>query len=392
MPSYVDMCFSSAEAGEEDQIMRVPWRRFVLMKKLVLQGRIPAAFRKRMKLGHGRRSLKKAQKVIKTAKPKLAPRGKRQRRSSRRRRGRSSSVADLDDTLAAAGIPLAHEEEEDDEEEDSYEVLDTRSARRAARRAARHASAVQHSSAIMAALIEGRIPTSHFESDSDSEEDSDMDDLPLLQQLGGDADSGFNELSRGLSMRRRRSGFALPRRREAEAELSLILQSARTGRAEEDRRRLSASESILRFAFQYGAEERLPCGLTRNQVASLMTRDITPEDYTMLQSLDESQASLPTLAEDDPSSEPSAPGRKKPASQAHFDQLQQMTGGSPALKYKTNCAICLLAVSSADSVTVLPCQHAYHTECARKWLLQTDRRCPTCMADITCPCVASSEC
>jgi len=369
MPSYVDMCFSSAEAGKEDQIMRVPWRRFVLMKKLVLQGRIPATLRKRMKLGHGRKFLKRAQKVIKTAKPKLAPRGRRRRRSSRRRRGRSSSVADLDDTSVASGLFLAQEEEDHEEEVDSYEVpIDTRSTRRAARRAAHHVSTVQHSSAIMAALIEGRIPTSHSESDSDSEDDMDDEDeeehvrLPLFR-LG-----------------------------------DTILQRARAGRAEVglDRRRNShsSSESVLRFAFQYGAEEQLPCGLTRSQVTSLMTRDITPEDYTMLQRLDESQSL--TLTEDgtstsDPSSEPSAPGRKKPASQAHFDQLKQMTGGSKALKYETNCAICLLPVRGTDSVTVLPCQHAYHTACAKKWLLQVDRRCPTCMADITCPFVASSQ-
>lgn len=42
-----------------------------------------------------------------------------------------------------------------------------------------------------------------------------------------------------------------------------------------------------------------------------------------------------------------------------------------------NCAICQLRIQNFDEVIELKCQHIYHKECARTWVLEK-KNCPTC--------------
>ena len=41
------------------------------------------------------------------------------------------------------------------------------------------------------------------------------------------------------------------------------------------------------------------------------------------------------------------------------------------------CAICQLRIQNMEEVVELRCQHLYHKECARPWVLER-KKCPTC--------------
>ncbi|KAF6773530.1 hypothetical protein AHF37_07019, partial [Paragonimus kellicotti] len=45
--------------------------------------------------------------------------------------------------------------------------------------------------------------------------------------------------------------------------------------------------------------------------------------------------------------------------------------------YET-CPICLEDYKERDKLRLLPCHHAFHTECIDPWLLRNRRRCPVC--------------
>jgi hypothetical protein len=41
------------------------------------------------------------------------------------------------------------------------------------------------------------------------------------------------------------------------------------------------------------------------------------------------------------------------------------------------CAICQMRIENNQQVIELKCQHIYHAECAKDWVLK-EKRCPTC--------------
>lgn len=45
------------------------------------------------------------------------------------------------------------------------------------------------------------------------------------------------------------------------------------------------------------------------------------------------------------------------------------------------CAICLMDFEEGAKLIQLPCRHAFHSKCIRKWLKQSNR-CPLCMCDV----------
>jgi hypothetical protein len=47
-----------------------------------------------------------------------------------------------------------------------------------------------------------------------------------------------------------------------------------------------------------------------------------------------------------------------------------------------SCNICLQGLLTADVLKVLPCKHRFHEGCIREWLVQHNRRCPLCNADV----------
>lgn len=105
---------------------------------------------------------------------------------------------------------------------------------------------------------------------------------------------------------------------------------------------------------------RLPCGLTAAEVYSLLSRDITPEDYDLLLRLDEMVAK-PTVSADSVRDLP----------QADFQEFQGH-----------DCGVCLSALEAKDCVVGLPCRHYFHQECVSKWLSQCRKTCPLCCAEV----------
>lgn len=103
-------------------------------------------------------------------------------------------------------------------------------------------------------------------------------------------------------------------------------------------------------------EKQLPCGLRPSEVADLLYREITPNDYETLLRLDDTVA-RPTVSADGLDSLPMAP---------------------PADFLGEECAVCLASFEAADEVSSLPCGHHFHRACIGKWLGECSRACPLC--------------
>lgn len=58
--------------------------------------------------------------------------------------------------------------------------------------------------------------------------------------------------------------------------------------------------------------------------------------------------------------------------------LQPDTSGDTS----ENCPICLDPLSSTDNVRTLPCNHVYHDDCVKVWLVSCNPYCPTCRHDL----------
>jgi len=46
------------------------------------------------------------------------------------------------------------------------------------------------------------------------------------------------------------------------------------------------------------------------------------------------------------------------------------------------CAVCLAQFEKGDRVRMLPCRHEFHAGCIDHWLLDENRTCPCCRADV----------
>lgn len=103
-------------------------------------------------------------------------------------------------------------------------------------------------------------------------------------------------------------------------------------------------------------EKQLRCGLCPSEVADLLYREITPNDYETLLRLDDMVA-RPTVSADGLDSLPTAPCA---------DFLGE------------ECAVCMSSFEAADKVTSLPCGHHFHRACIGKWLGECSRACPLC--------------
>ena len=68
---------------------------------------------------------------------------------------------------------------------------------------------------------------------------------------------------------------------------------------------------------------------------------------------------------------------------AVVDALPQLLVGDDAPEGEELCAICQETFAPGDRLSVLPrCTHQLHVDCAREWLLQYSKRCPTCKASV----------
>eukprot|EP01062_Namystynia_karyoxenos_P068492 TRINITY_DN6312_c0_g1_i1.p1 TRINITY_DN6312_c0_g1~~TRINITY_DN6312_c0_g1_i1.p1 ORF type:complete len:417 (+),score=63.00 TRINITY_DN6312_c0_g1_i1:81-1253(+) len=51
--------------------------------------------------------------------------------------------------------------------------------------------------------------------------------------------------------------------------------------------------------------------------------------------------------------------------------------------YDRECPVCIEPFSAGNRIRVLPCRHAFHTDCIDSWIVEQQRRdCPKCRADI----------
>ena len=123
--------------------------------------------------------------------------------------------------------------------------------------------------------------------------------------------------------------------------------------------------------------------MTVETLAAMQHRDITPEDYDVLQRLDEnsqkktlSQRALaermPVLrvewAPDDGADEAPPPGSPPPPAAC----------GGTALRIfeEPTCAVCLEKLAVGQFARQLPCRHVFHVECIDRWLTENSNLCP----------------
>lgn len=113
---------------------------------------------------------------------------------------------------------------------------------------------------------------------------------------------------------------------------------------------------------QTRSEAPLPCGLTHREVYSLLSREITPEDYEMLLRLDET-----------------VPKKGKATEEETSEALHPVSCGEFMGK---QCPICLTRYEKTDDVSALPCSHEFHRECICTWLSNYRKTCPLCCTEL----------
>jgi len=85
-----------------------------------------------------------------------------------------------------------------------------------------------------------------------------------------------------------------------------------------------------------------------------MSRELTPEDYELLLTLDQGVAKK-TLNTD------SLQSMEKTVLDSSLDEL---------------CCICMSNFEKGDSVKTLPCKHFFHENCIDMWLANSSVNCP----------------
>lgn len=108
----------------------------------------------------------------------------------------------------------------------------------------------------------------------------------------------------------------------------------------------------------------LPCGLFQEEVIELMYRDLQPEDYDLLNKLDERVS------------------KKNIMGRNSVDKLPRQLAQECDC---TQCGICLAEVPPSAHVVQLPCRHAFHPACISRWLTQCKSTCPLCFSPIERP-------
>mmetsp|Transcript_5112 Transcript_5112/g.12115 ORF Transcript_5112/g.12115 Transcript_5112/m.12115 type:complete len:277 (+) Transcript_5112:67-897(+) len=165
-----------------------------------------------------------------------------------------------------------------------------------------------------------------------------------------------------------------PRRNESRA---VTMAHPRDVHRSREQRRSSRSRSQGRHWHSHGhshsrysrsrrnfSDAQLPCGLTHREIYSLLSREITPEDYEMLLRLDDS---VP---------------KAKPATEEETNEFFKVVPVQEVLGKE--CPICLAPFKEDDSVAAVPCvcAHTFHRECISTWLSNYRRTCPLCCTEL----------
>ncbi|CAB1120627.1 unnamed protein product [Ectocarpus sp. CCAP 1310/34] len=101
-------------------------------------------------------------------------------------------------------------------------------------------------------------------------------------------------------------------------------------------------------------------------IRALQFQDIDENDFETLLALDEAGGEGGRCCA----------GGKGLAEEAMEAALQ--AGTAAGARLEESCAVCMEEFGLGDEISVLPCLHAFHGACIRKWLLMRNR-CPTCL-------------
>lgn len=97
--------------------------------------------------------------------------------------------------------------------------------------------------------------------------------------------------------------------------------------------------------------------LTQAQIRDLQGRELTPDDYDFLLSLDDTIEKKNILS----------------ATEAESLLVSTASGES-------ECSVCLTDLESGDTCIMLACGHCFHPPCIRQWLMKGRDQCPMCNA------------
>ena len=114
----------------------------------------------------------------------------------------------------------------------------------------------------------------------------------------------------------------------------------------------------------------LECGLTQRQLQALQSRDIRPEDYELLLTLDESVAKpkskLCTARQVDEI--------------AMVDWAGDVHSDTSGVVVVEECGVCMEAFEGGEKLRQMGCCRKHlHDECIRRWLTTQKNTCPNCM-------------
>lgn len=102
------------------------------------------------------------------------------------------------------------------------------------------------------------------------------------------------------------------------------------------------------------------CGLDEDKIRELMSRDLEPEDFELLQKLDETVPNRRIAPKDEV-------------------KVPVMTAAKAEC---TQCTICLEHLEPETQVAQMRCSHAFHPDCLHTWLTKCKSACPLCGASV----------
>lgn len=119
---------------------------------------------------------------------------------------------------------------------------------------------------------------------------------------------------------------------------------------------------IVDFIIKYTSPRVANTTMTVQQYSELLYREIDPDDYELLQQLDEGI-------------------ERKTLNQDFVDILPRQVTEEVVGEA---CLVCLDTFMAADVVIKLPdCGHSFHKECVSRWLMERHRSCPLCNQQVT---------
>jgi len=119
-------------------------------------------------------------------------------------------------------------------------------------------------------------------------------------------------------------------------------------------------ERELQNAINRPGNQTHASGLTFAQLTELCNRELTPEDYELLLSLDNTVA-------------------KKTVKTGKVESFKEKV-----IEEETEevCSVCMSTFEKGEKTKVLPCSHIFHVDCIVPWLTNHSQTCPMCKVNV----------